>query len=104
MDLDKRLGLMRGEPGAEPGAGHGVPLISDTTGVEHQRVAGIGGIDRPTRADRDETGLGVWREELSIGEQPRGALRRAIGRRCSDRPLGRGQRLVTVGIDINQRC
>ncbi len=40
MNLDERLRQMLAEPRAHAAAGHGVPLIADTAGVQPQRPSG----------------------------------------------------------------
>ena len=70
MDLHERLGDVACEARRQRRACHGVPLVANAAGVEHEwpgvgdLVGDAGGLDG------NEPGLPIRRKEFSLGKQP----------------------------------
>ena len=102
MNFDERLGQMRSQTRAQPGASHGVPLVADAAGIEQEREGRIGCGYQRRRLRCDEAALEVGREEAAIREET--ILGRTFARRL--RPLEGRQRFersiadIGIGADI----
>ena len=92
MQLGIGLDNVPEEPRRFAGARHGMPLIADAAGVEHQGIALVRRVRCLTRCDRDEPRPARGGEEAPVAEHARRALRRI----AADRPLHGGQRLVLL--------
>ena len=66
VDLDVGLGDVGGEARREAGARHGVPLVADAAGVEHERPVRRDRGGEARRGDGDEARLAVGGEEAAV--------------------------------------
>src|SRR5690606_36205396 len=97
VHFDEGLRQMIGQTRCSTGPSHGVPLITDTTGVKYQRKFVIRRVGRGAGWSRHQPGPGIRMKEPSIMEQPRGAVPSS-----QDWPLAWAQAVVSVGIETRQ--
>src|SRR6476646_4186635 len=69
VDLSERLGQVRGQARGEPRARHGMPLVANAAGVEHERPRPRNGGGEARLGDGHEARLAVRGEEAAIPEQ-----------------------------------
>ncbi len=71
MNVERRLALMRHQARQPPGAGHGVPLVAQPSGIEEERPLIVGRRGRRPVRRRHEAGAAIGRgEAFAVAEQP----------------------------------
>ena len=96
-----KLGIGFSEMGRQArratGTGHGVPLVADAAGVEHQWVVGIRRMNGRAITHRHQAGTRIGGVEAPIGEHAVGA-----GPRRAYRPAYRIQRFIRRAVHISE--
>ena len=71
MNVERRLALMRHQARQPPGAGHGVPLVAQPSGIEQKRPLIVGRHGRRAVGRRHEASAAIGRgEAFAVAEQP----------------------------------
>src|SRR3569623_2311414 len=99
MQFRIRLDRVRGEPRRFAGAGQGVAVIADATGVEHEGILDVDGMFGWARRYRDETCLAARGEKTAVAEQ----ARRAGGVIDGHRPLQGLHALIAFIAQLRER-
>src|SRR4051794_14934332 len=98
MHIHVRLGSMRSESRCLTASSHRVPLIANTTGVQHKRKFLIDAMHRRARRSRNEASFAIGVIEAAVLEKPS----RAFVSLVLNGPLNGIQRVVFVAIDLAQ--
>ena len=69
IDFDERFRGMGGKPRTFPRAGHGVPLIAHASGIQVQRIDGVGRTAQFGRLRSDESCVAIVSEKAARGKE-----------------------------------